>query len=82
MKWRYGFLVCSAVLITVAGATVASSSETPWICCTSGNDCLASETCCSANTLGQEPCDGDTPGYCVETCKRVAGTTNFTPDRR
>lgn len=81
MKWRYGFLLCCAALTAMAGATVATTSETPWVCCTSGSACSESETCCSAETLGREPCDPAVPGYCVEVCKRVAGPSTFTPDQ-
>lgn len=80
MKWRLGFLVCCAAVIAVTSVTAQSSSEVPWVCCDSRADCSGSQTCCSASTLGLEPCGGDTPGYCVEVCKRVAGSGTFTPD--
>ena len=80
MKWRVAFLLCCATVIALAGVTAASSSEAPWVCCASSSACQAAETCCSADIVGLQPCDGDTPGYCMEVCKRVAGPSTFTPD--
>ena len=79
MKWHCGLLVCCAVLITVAGATVASSQEVALVCCEAAGACPVSQLCCDANIVGLEPCDGDNPNYCMEVCRRVAGAT-FTPD--
>ena len=79
MKWRYGFLVGCAVLITLAGATVASSQEVALVCCEVSGSCPGSQACCSAVALGMEPCDDNLSNYCMDVCKRVAGAT-FTPD--
>lgn len=80
MKWRYGFLLCCAALIALAGATTESRSEAPWLCCDSSTACSATELCCDPETLGLDPCNGEAPGYCLEKCKRVAEA--FTPDQK
>jgi hypothetical protein len=78
MKWRFGFLLCCGALITLAGGTVASSQEAPWICCESSTSCSGTQSCCSAELLGTAPCDEELTGFCMEVCKRVA----FTSDQR
>jgi hypothetical protein len=77
MKWRYGLLICCAILITAAGVAAESSLETPWVCCESEAGCGASETCCPPDVVGKPPCGQDNPGYCMDACVRA-----FTPDRK
>jgi hypothetical protein len=78
MKWRFGFLLCCAVLISLAGATVASSQEVALICCQSTGSCPGGQLCCDAESVGLEPCEDSLANYCMEVCKRVA----FTSDQR
>ena len=80
MKWRLGFLMGCVVIVAMAGSTVASTEEAPWTCCEENGSCPGSLLCCSAEAIGMEPCTEDSPNFCLEVCKRVAGAT-FTPDR-
>ena len=83
MKWRYGFLLCCAVLITVTGATVASGREAAAVCCESSTGCAEGEVCCDPGGLGTGPCNEEgQAGYCLEVCKRPGGASTFTPDQR
>ena len=78
MKWRFGFLMCCAIVVILAGATVASGREVPLVCCESPTACDAGQTCCDAEVVGTGACDPEFRNYCMEVCKRVA----FTPDPR
>lgn len=78
MNWRYGFLLCCAALIAMAGATVVDGREAPSNCCESGSACDGAEVCCPPDVVGRLPCGDDGPGYCQETCVRVA----FTPGEK
>ncbi len=83
MKWRYGFLLCCAVLIALAGATVASGREVALLCCESSAGCPGEKVCCDPDGIGLDPCDeGTLVGYCMERCTRVAGASTFTADQR
>ena len=82
MKWRIGFLVCCAVAIGLATVTAATSPEVAMICCEAAAGCPGGQVCCDPEVLGTEPCDEELPGYCKETCKRVAGAATFTLDAR
>ena len=82
MKWRYGFLVCCAVLIMAAGATVTSGREAAAICCESAAGCPTGQVCCDPEGLGTGPCSEEfLIGYCRETCK-VGGALTFTADQK
>ena len=82
MKWRLGFLLCCAALITLAGASVASSPQPVLICCESSTPCPGSQFCCDPGPLGMDPCDIDLPGFCMEVCRRIVGTATFTANPR
>lgn len=79
MKWRLGFLLCCAILITLASATVATTQEATWICCESSGSCAAGQACCDPRAIGADPCDDDLPGFCMEKCVRI-GTDAFSQD--
>ena len=81
MKWRLGFLLCCAVVVMLAGATVASGREAAAICCESPAGCAEGEKCCDPGGLGTGPCSEELAGFCMEVCKRPAGAT-FTPDQK
>jgi len=81
MKWRYGFLLVCAALTAMAGATVVSGREAPWICCESATGCGQGEVCCDPDGLGTPPCSEELGGFCMEVCKRPAAPT-FTPDQK